>query len=75
MSNVSFSEAGQTKVQMTASSFIYRLAIDPVFFTFETATGKLVRLEGRIPPKVKDGDGWANFDARVEYRFVADAYR
>ena len=66
---------GQTKVQMTASSFLYRLAIDPVFFTFETASAKLVRLEGRIPPKVKNGDGWANFDARVEYRFVADAYR
>jgi hypothetical protein len=68
-------EAGQTRIKMTASGFFISLAVDPIFFTYETATGKLVRLEGRIPPKVRDGDTWANFDARVEYRFVADAYR
>ena len=53
----------------------YALAIDPIFFTFETATGKLVRLEGRVPPKLRTERGWADLDARVEYRFVADAYR
>lgn len=66
---------GQTRVKMAASNVLYALVIDPIFFTFETATGKLVRLEGRVPPKLRAGDGWSDLDARVEYRFVADAYR
>lgn len=66
---------GQTRIKMAASNFLYAMVIDPIFFTFETATGKLVRLEGRVPPKLRKGDGWADLDARVEYRFVAEAYR
>ncbi|MDP1919510.1 MAG: hypothetical protein Q8L14_24880 [Myxococcales bacterium] len=66
---------GQARVKMSASNFIFALAIDPIIFTFDRATGKLVRLEGRVPPKVRSGNTWADFDARVEYRFVADAYR
>jgi hypothetical protein len=66
---------GQTRVTMAASNLLFALAIAPIVFTFERATGKLVRLEGRIPPKVRAGNAWADFDARVEYRFVADAYR
>lgn len=67
--------AGQTRVQMTPSSFLIGLAVDPVLFTFETSTRKLVRLEGRVPTKVRAGDRWTDFDARVEYDFVAASYR
>lgn len=66
---------GQTKVRMKPSSFFIGLAVDPIDFTFDAATAKLVRLEGRVPPKVLVGDAWKDFDARVEYRFVADEYR
>ncbi len=68
-------EPGQTRVRMTASSLMFSLFIDPVYFSFETATSKLTHLEGRVPSKVRDGDAWTDFDARVEYRFVAAAYR
>lgn len=68
-------EPGLTRVRMTASGFFVSLAVAPSFFTFETASGKLVRIEGRIPPKVRSGKGWADFDARVEYRYVAETYR
>jgi hypothetical protein len=68
-------EPGQLRVRMTASSFIYRLVVDPLYFTFEASTGKLVRLEGRVPPKVAAGSSWEDLDARVEYRFVASTYR
>jgi len=68
-------QPGLTRVRMAASSFLVGLVVDPIDFTFETATGKLVRLEGRVPPKLRDGGGWRDFDARVEYRFVAAAYR
>lgn len=66
---------GQTRVKMSASSFVIALAVAPVFFTFENEGGKLVRIEGRVPPKVRTGGRWADFDARVEYRYVAAAYR
>ena len=32
-------------------------------------------MEGRVPPKVHSGSAWADLDARVEYRFVAAAYK
>jgi hypothetical protein len=67
-------QADQTRVRMTASSFLYRLFIDPIDFDFEASSGKLVRLEGRVPPKVWADNAWKDFDARVEYRFVAGSY-
>jgi hypothetical protein len=60
---------------MEASSLLYGLVIDPIHFTFDTATGKLVRLEGRVPTKLRSDSGWEDFDARVEYQFLAAAYR
>jgi hypothetical protein len=69
------SNPDQTQVRMTPSSFILGLVIDPIDFTFDTKTRKLVRLEGRVPPKVRLDDTWQDFDARVEYQFVANEYR
>lgn len=66
--------AGQTRVVMT-SSFVYGLAIDPVTLTFEASTQKLVRHEGRVPTKRPVGDELRDFDARVEYAFLAPSYR
>lgn len=69
------SQPGQTQVRMRASALLMRLFIDPVYFTFDSATGKLLHLEGRVPPKVRGGDEWKDFDARVEYSYFAKAYR
>jgi hypothetical protein len=69
------SAPGQTRIRMKASSFLLAALIDPVTFTFESNTGKLVRLEGRVPSKIRCGDRLRDLDARVEYRFVAAAYR
>lgn len=66
---------GQTKIVMKAQSALVALAIAPVHFTFETATGKLVRIEGRVPPKLLRDGALYDFDARVEYEFSAPAYR
>jgi hypothetical protein len=66
---------GTTRIRMTPSSFLLRLVIAPIHFTFDAATDKLVRLEGRVPPKLRIGHRWRDFDARVEYRFLAEAYR
>ena len=68
-------QPGQTRIRMKPSSFLVGMLVDPVYFTFESGTGKLVRLEGRVPPKVRAGKGWRDFDARVEYRYVAGEYK
>lgn len=66
---------GQTRVLASPSSWLISLAVDPIEFTFDDASGKLLHLQGRVPPKLwHDGD-WENLDARVEYRYVAGAYR
>jgi hypothetical protein len=67
--------AGDTRIRMKPSSFLVGLFFPAIHFTFETDTGKLVRIEGRVPPKVQSGDRWKDFDARVEYRFQAASYR
>jgi hypothetical protein len=69
------SPPGQTRVRMTPSSIVLAALIDPVTFTFETASGKLLHLEGRVPPRVRKGDRLKDLDARVEYRYVAAGYR
>jgi hypothetical protein len=66
---------GQTRIRMKPSSFLIAMAVDPLYFTFETATRKPIRLEGRVSPEVRDEDGWHAVDARVEYRLVLGAYR
>jgi hypothetical protein len=43
--------SGQTRVRMSPSSFFVGLAVNPVHFTFDSESGKLVRLEGRVPSK------------------------
>ena len=66
---------GQIRVQMRPVSFLIALAVAPVDFYFENSSRKLVRLEGPVPPKRRTGRGWKNFEARVEYQYVADTYR
>jgi hypothetical protein len=66
---------GRTRVKMSPSSVLVGLAVDPIYFTFERSSRALVRLEGRVPPKVRDGEHWNDFDARVEYELVASSYR
>jgi len=44
---------------MKPSSFLVGMLVDPVYFTFESGTAKLVRLEGRVPPKSAPAKGGA----------------
>jgi hypothetical protein len=67
--------SGETQVRMRPSSLLVRLAVSPVLFSFETTSGKLLRLEGPVPTKLPTTAGLQDFDARVEYRFVASTYR
>jgi hypothetical protein len=60
---------------MNPSSFIHAVAIDPITFTFNASNDQLLRVEGRVPPTVNHDDEWVEFDARVEYQFIAEVYR
>jgi hypothetical protein len=66
---------GLTRIEMSPSSFLIGLAVDPIYFTYDRAEGSLVRLEGRVPTKIRDGEHWADFDARVDYDMFAARYR
>jgi hypothetical protein len=44
-------------------------------FVFDTATRKILRYEGRVPPMRARGRGLKPLDARVEYTYVSQAYR
>jgi hypothetical protein len=57
-------------IKMDASSFFIRLAVDPVYFTFDAKTGALIQYTGRATPKIrKDGD-WKALDAVTSFKWV-----
>lgn len=58
---------GQPRIRMAAKSALVALVVDPLFVTY-SADGALVALDGRVPTKLKQGEGWADFDAHVDYR-------
>ena len=66
------SDVRETKIEVRADSWLVRAAIAPMTITFDTATRRVVRYEGRVPPLRDDG---RPLDARVEYDFVASTYR
>lgn len=68
------SKPNETRIEMSPSSFLIGLAVEPIYFTFDATNDKLQRLEGRVPPKVQEGNEWKDLEARVEYEFVAKAY-
>ncbi len=61
---------GDIHVEMRASSSLMRLFVKPIVISY-TADGALRALDGRVPTKRATADGWADFDAHVEYRNVA----
>ncbi len=69
------SAPGQVSIRMAAASPIIALGVDPIFITFDATTKRLVRLRGRVPPKVEVNGELEAFDARVEYRVSVPVYR
>jgi hypothetical protein len=71
----STARSDETRIEMRPSNLLLSALIDPIVFTFDARSAKLVRLEGRVPPKRKEGEWLKDLDARVEYSFVAAEYR
>ncbi len=65
----------QTRIRMRPESALLGVVVEPIFFTFEKASGHLVRIEGRVPPRQVVDGRLHDLEARVEYHFVAASYR
>ena len=56
-------------VKMKATSFIIAAIVDPLYFTFDKETKKLVELVGRTLPKRKVGNSWKDLDVEITYEY------
>jgi hypothetical protein len=66
---------GRRAFSVTPSNWLLRFAIAPLVVTFDERTRQVVRYDGRVPPqRIVEGRALA-FDARVDYRAHAPAYR
>jgi hypothetical protein len=65
------SDLKRTVIRFEASDWIVRLAMKPMFLEFDTASRKIVRYTGRVPPRVDGKD----IDAIVDYVQASDTYR
>jgi hypothetical protein len=68
-------DATTTVISMRAKQAIVRAAVPPMRLVFDTATRKVLRYEGRVPPKVAKGHALRPLDARVEYAYASATYR
>jgi hypothetical protein len=65
----------KTTFSIVPSSFFVRAAVAPMRVTFETATKKVIRYEGRVPPMQWVEGKLKDLDARVIYQNTALTYR
>ena len=65
------SDAETTSFELRADQRLVRASVPPMVITFDTQTRRVVRYQGRVPPK----DQGRDLDARVEYTFFVDRYR
>lgn len=69
------SDPTTTVISMRAKQAIVRAAVPPMRLVFDTASRKVLRYEGRVPPKVAKGHVLRPLDARVEYAYAGATYR
>lgn len=72
---VAASDATTTVISMRAKQAIVRAALPPMRMVFDTATRKVLRYEGRVPPKIAKGHALRPLDARVDYAYASATYR
>lgn len=69
------SDATTTVISMRATSPFVRLAVPAMRLVFDTKTRRIIRFEGRVPPRVGPPEHDRPFDARVDYEMVAERYQ
>lgn len=50
---------------MKPASFVIALLVNPVYFTLDRENNQLLRIVGRMIPKIKVGSTWKDLDAEA----------
>jgi hypothetical protein len=58
-------------VRMKPTSIFVNAKVDPIYFTLEKSTTRLLELKGKIGLRERDEKSWKDFDSEIEY-FYAD---
>lgn len=56
-------------LKMKPSSFIIAALVKPIYMKFSKDSMRMIELNGRVAPKLKDGDSWKDLDAEVVYKY------
>ncbi len=56
-------------LKMKPSNFFISKLVAPIIFKFAADGSKLLEMNGRVPPKRKDGNNWKDLDAEVVYSY------
>ncbi len=57
------------KVKMKPSSFLIAAIVNPVIFIFPADGDRILEMNGRVAPKLKDGEKWKDLDADAVYSY------
>jgi hypothetical protein len=60
-------EANNIVVKMIPTNFLYRSLVNPLYFTMDKTTKKLISIKGRSLPKIKKDGSWRDFDGFTKY--------
>lgn len=60
-------EGNNVVVKMNPTNLLYRSLVNPIYFTLDKKTKKIISIKGRALPKVKKGGAWRDFDGLLKY--------
>lgn len=60
-------EGENVVIKMNPTNMLYRSLVNPIYFTLNKTTKKLVSVKGRSLPKIKQGSAYRDFDGFVKY--------
>lgn len=60
-------EGNNVVIKMNPTNLLYRSLVNPIYFTLDKTSKKLISIKGRSLPKVKKGDAYRDFDGFVKY--------
>lgn len=60
-------EGNNIVVKMVPTNLLYRSLVNPLYFTMDKTTKKLISIKGRSLPKIKKDGSWRDFDGFSKY--------
>ncbi len=60
-------EGNNVVIKMNPTNLLYRSLVNPIYFTLDKNTKKLISIKGRSLPKYKKDNAWRDFDGYSKY--------